>query len=253
MMRGRKKNMVRLQRNFRAILWGAVFSLMVAIVMPGEGRAAQVTAQQIYEAAREYILNETGFLSDQIVLQFRSPFPAIEVPDTEEVEVVVSGEVDQRTLGRLPLHTRIFVDGQLYKTFYPIFEFDRYTDAIITTRWIKRGQEFTPSNVSLVSLKASDLPRRAVSHLRILENKVAKVSLPKGKVIAGNHIEVPPLIERKQIVTVVVKSQMLTAQTRGMALSDGKRGELIKVKNMDSGNIVYGKIYDENTVIVEVP
>lgn len=245
--------MVRSNRYVKNILWWGVWALIASGVVSQSAAAAQVTAHEIYEAARAYILNQTGLPPDQIMLEFRSPFPAIEVPDAKEVKIVISGDVDQNTLGRLPLHTQIVVDGQPYKTFYPIFEFDWYTQAIIATRWIKRGEEFTPANVSLVPLKASDLPPRAISHLGFLENKVAKVSLPKGRIIAGSQVEVPPVIERKQIVNLIVRSPTLTAQARGLALSDGKAGELIKVKNMDSGNIVYGKVSDGNTVIVEVP
>jgi flagella basal body P-ring formation protein FlgA len=215
--------------------------------------AATVTAQDIYDAAFSYIVNETGYPADQIILEFRSPFPAIEVPDDKKLELSISGEIGFDTVGRLPLQAEIFVDGELYKTFYPIFEFDRYTPTVVATRWIKRGEEFTPSNVSLLTVRASSLPPQALDDLRALQGRVARVSLPEGRVISYNYIEIPPLVEKKQIVNIIAQNASFKAQTRGVALMDGKEGETIKVKNIDSGRIVYGKVYDENTVIVETP
>lgn len=228
----------------------AVISLGIA------GRSlwgASVTSQEVYDAAYTYIIDETGYLPQDIILEFRSPFPAIEVPDDKEVELSVSGEIKRDEVGRLPLKAQIFVDGSLQQTFYPIFEFDRYARAIVAMRWIKRGEEFTPLNVSLLTVKASSLPSRAIEDLNILENKVAKVSLPKGRVLSYNNIEVPPLIEKKQIVNIIAQNSSFKAQTRGVALMDGKEGAMIKVKNIDSGRIVYGKVYDEDTVVVGVP
>ncbi|MBN2483025.1 MAG: flagellar basal body P-ring formation protein FlgA [Candidatus Omnitrophica bacterium] len=231
-----------------------LFLLGAMLLLPyGTLWAATVTAQDVYDAAFSYIVNETGYPADQIILEFRSPFPAIEVPDDKKLELSISGEIGLDTIGRLPLQAEIFVDEGLYKTFYPIFEFDRYTPAVVAMRWIKRGEEFTPSNVSLLTVRASSLPTQALDDLRILQGRIAKVSLPKGRVISYNQIEIPPLVEKKQIVNIIAQNATFKAQTRGVALMDGKDGEMIKVKNIDSGRIVYGRVYDENTVIVETP
>ena len=88
----------------------AVLSLLMGGIAVGSLFAASITSREVYNAAYDYIVNETGYLPEDIILEFRSPFPAIEVPDDREVELSLSGEIGPDAVGRLPLKAQIFVD-----------------------------------------------------------------------------------------------------------------------------------------------
>jgi flagella basal body P-ring formation protein FlgA len=64
-------------------------------------------------------------------------------------------------------------------------------------------------------------------------------------------IENAPVVKRGDIITLVARSQYLFAMTKGEVQEKGGLGEWIKVKNISSQRIIYGRVQDSNTVIVE--
>ena len=125
----------------------------------------------------------TGYPREKMSVELETPF-SVDLPEGKISFVVkedCSGDflrnVDRTTLGRTPLTLKIYCDGKLYKTFRPIFDLDVKVPAVITTRWIKRGEMFVPAQVTRVEVNATELPPRAVTQLRELEGKVARYQL----------------------------------------------------------------------------
>ena len=74
--------------------------------------------------------------------------------------------------------------------------------------------------------------------------------LMAGNVLTRNHVEFIPVIHRGDEVVLVARSNMLAVSARGEAMQEGGIGERIRVKNSDSGKVVYGQIVDASTIRV---
>ena len=71
-----------------------------------------------------------------------------------------------------------------------------------------------------------------------------------GASIRTDMIDLPNLIERGDIVNIVAHFEGVTATGIGKATQGGRSGDVIMIKNVDSGRKVTGIIKDSNTVLV---
>ncbi|MBD3264287.1 MAG: flagellar basal body P-ring formation protein FlgA [Candidatus Omnitrophica bacterium] len=229
------------------ILFLAVSLICISPLMAKE----VVTVDDIVSRCRDYIVENTRYPEDKLIINTTTRLSNIKVPG-DEISLKVYGNVEEDSLGRLPLKLAIYSQDELYKVIYLVFEVDLKAQAFVTTRWVKREELFSPENLTPVETKYSSLPPDYVKDIDDLEGKVSKVALPKGRVVAYHHLEEPSLIERGQIIRIVASTSNLDIETKGKALRSGKKGEVIKVENIDSGKVIYGKVIDSNTVAVDL-
>ena len=74
--------------------------------------------------------------------------------------------------------------------------------------------------------------------------------LAMGDVVLSDAVELPPLIQKGDVVTMMVESPGLLVTAKGIAQEKGKAGDLVRVKNVASGREVVGKVESEKTVRV---
>jgi flagellar basal body P-ring formation protein FlgA len=89
----------------------------------------------------------------------------------------------------------------------------------------------------------------ALSHDQLV-GKMAKRTLLPGKPIPLAAIDNPRVIRNGAEVTMVYIDGALTITTVGAAMQDGAIGDLIKVRNQDSGVTVQGRIRADGSVLV---
>ncbi len=128
-----------------------------------------------------------------------------------------------------------------------------------------RGEEFaipTPKSViypgdiiqddMLVDTPSEDAPSRAgdVTARNAIIGKMARRTLLPGQPIAPSDIGNPRLVVNGGPVTLCFTEGGLTISTSGAAQQDGTEGELIRVRNTDSGVIVSGVVQADGSVRV---
>jgi len=205
--------------------------------------------KDILKASKDYILKHASFPKDKIILKLKTPLSDFEI-EGEDLKIKVEGEEVITSLGRVPLKVEVFNKEKLFKIFYLTFYLDLKTKAFLTKRWIKRGESLSLNNLSLIETTASELPPNYIEDISFLKGKVTKVALPPGKILTLSHIESPPLIKKGQLIRLLFSTPYLKVETKGLALADGRKGAIIRAKNLDSGKIVYGKVKDSDTLIV---
>jgi flagella basal body P-ring formation protein FlgA len=72
-----------------------------------------------------------------------------------------------------------------------------------------------------------------------------------GTVITYPMIDSQQGVKRGEIVTIVCDNQRLMIRARGKAMENGKRGDVIRVRNIPSDREVVGRVTDSGTVAVE--
>jgi flagella basal body P-ring formation protein FlgA len=66
-----------------------------------------------------------------------------------------------------------------------------------------------------------------------------------------NFLEVPPLVRRGDLVTIVAESDTLKITTQGIVSENGCKGEMVRVINTNSRKDVYARVVDSRTVAVD--
>jgi flagellar basal body P-ring formation protein FlgA len=120
----------------------------------------------------------------------------------------------------------------------------------VPTVTIYPGQEIGAENLTDRTFYQSQVASGYVDSQDFLVGKVAKRTLLPDHPIAASAIGEDDLIKRGTAVQLVFQQPGLTITTYASPLQDGSPGDLIRVRNTDSGTIVVGVIQPDGTVRV---
>jgi flagella basal body P-ring formation protein FlgA len=132
------------------------------------------------------------------------------------------------------------------------FAFAAHADRIafiVPSQIIYPGQ--TISDVGLqekmFTIKASAAGSYAMSTQQLV-GKVARRTLLPGRPILVAAVNEPDLIQRGVPVALVYNTGSLVITAKGIPMEPGHAGDLIKVRNIDSGIIVSGTVLADGTI-----
>jgi flagella basal body P-ring formation protein FlgA len=211
-----------------------------------------VSAKKITDAINDYVITQSGVSKDDLSIEYKNPILDETVPAGElTIQVNVAPHV--KFIGFTAVGVTLEVDGKPYRKFLVYVNIDSKVKAYMTTRWINHQEPLTSENLMLVETYRSKIPMDCVVSEKELAGKVAKMALPKGKFIAYSVIDTPSVIKNRDVVDVLLSTANLKIMAKGAALMDGKPGEIIKLRLLDSKREIYGKVVDATTVNVQMP
>ncbi|MDP5292392.1 flagellar basal body P-ring formation chaperone FlgA [Oceanimonas sp. CHS3-5] len=112
---------------------------------------------------------------------------------------------------------------------------------------LRREQELTPSAVQLQSLSLERLYRGFVAGRQPPRQRLLR-DLPAGEPLYPALLAPPWLVKKKEQVVIEAVGDGFTITTRGLALSNGSQGELVRVRNTGSGKVIQARVVDKNRV-----
>ena len=96
------------------------------------------------------------------------------------------------------------------------------------------------------------MPSNIVTDYDAILGKRTKRAINANTVLRSNLIEFPPIVKRGDVVTVIAESGGLRITALGLVKGrEGRRGERIKVENLDSKRTLYAQVVDSKTVKVD--
>ncbi len=79
----------------------------------------------------------------------------------------------------------------------------------------------------------------------------AKRTIRAGKPIDSHNVELRPVIKKGEPVKIIASKGSLQISTKGIAIMDGRPGDFIRVKNLNSSKLIYCKVDSPGIVSVE--
>jgi flagellar basal body P-ring formation protein FlgA len=151
---------------------------------------------------------------------------------------------------KFPVSVIFDVNGQFTKKVYVTVQIERYVDVVVTKRIIPKNQIIDESDLEVKKMNSGDLPANYISDtLDAVGNKL-KRNAEKGFVLRSDFIDIPPAIQRNDVVLMVAESNYFKIVTLGEAKEKGYKGDRIKVVNLESNNEVYAWVIDSKSVKV---
>lgn len=123
--------------------------------------------------------------------------------------------------------------------------------AVVSTRIIYPGQTVSADALEEVTLRRgkNNLAVVAMS-VEEVEGKVARRTLLPGRLIPVSSVREPYVVDAGAPVRVVLVQGGLTISLAGVPLQPGAVGDLVKVRNMDSGAVFMGVVMADGTIRV---
>jgi len=227
--------------------------LLLPIVLPANdsmaGRQDQVLApEQVVDAVRQHVLERSIWRSEQVEILLRS-FSPLSLPNGT-IELTVLKPTRGVTPG--PRHFLISaqVNGQEDARFWVDSEIQVYDDVIVTSQPLAHYETISPEKVRLERRNLGDISDLPLTSLEALEGRQAARAVEVNRVLTVSMIELPRVVRRGGVVTLVYESIGLYVETVGKALEPGRVGDRIRVENPSSGKVVEGEILGDRRVRV---
>jgi len=150
--------------------------------------------------------------------------------------------------GRTTVYVRVRANGRNYGRISLSGWVDVFDTVICASKNLERGTVLTLNDVRREKLNISKFSGNYFTDSKGILGKVLKTELARGRCITSDMVKNPPLVHRGDIVKMVAVSGCLKIVTSGIAKSDGRLNEQIRVKNIRSGRVVYAKVKGKSRV-----
>ena len=116
---------------------------------------------------------------------------------------------------------------------------------------LQRGDIIGENDITMI-----EVPQKQMQHDIIMDKDDLIGLTPRrfayaGKFILAGTLERPQLVERGEKVTIAFKEGPLVLTAKGQAMQSGAKGDLIRIKNINSSRSIDAVVTGENQVIVQ--
>lgn len=133
-----------------------------------------------------------------------------------------------------------------------------FTSAIIKTyqmvavlaQPIQRGEIITRQHLAIEKREVSNLRGDFVTQIEQAEHKQVTRQLNAGTILSLSNLVEPKLIKRGDKVVISTTKSEFSIRMSGIAMMDGTKGQLIQVKNQNSGRIISATVVEPGLVSV---
>ncbi len=129
-------------------------------------------------------------------------------------------------------------------------KYAEFIEAPVLARPVKAGEILKATDIILVKRSLKKIINNDCTEVEELLGKQLSKSLPKGATVRKNELVSPVVIKTNEPVNITYVASGIMLKTVGIALASGAIGDMIKVKNGDTGIVVLGQIINKNTVQV---
>jgi flagella basal body P-ring formation protein FlgA len=156
--------------------------------------------------------------------------------------------VSQSNAGQATVEVRVISEGKIIGTRQVSFRPKYSVSRVITLTELSAGQTITAENTRLEKA-VSDDPQPA--GWTAPYGFAAVRNLPAGTLIGPGMAKAPVpeiKIERNQNVVIRIDRPGIVVTATGKAMQQGRAGEFIKVRNVDSQRVILAKVNEDGTV-----
>lgn len=216
----------------------------------------QVTGQEIEAAVRQAVQRRLPWKPEDVDLVFVKPLPKVLTLAGNRSDVRLEAELrpGPLPLGRVHLDLALYARSERRQAVPVVLDVKAYQRVAVCTRRVERGGTLSDANV-LFDRRAVQGLSSYVTPGESLLGKRARHVLQPGQVLTAHDVESaaqesPVLIKQRELVKLVAKLGPLQVTTMAEALQEGRDGQWIRVRNVDSKKVVVGRVVAR--AIVEV-
>ena len=154
-------------------------------------------------------------------------------------------------MGTIPLSIHFLVDGEFYKKVKATVKIRIFKEVVVTGKPLGRYRTITQDDVYMKKMDITNLPNDIITNYKDVLGKRVRRNIWAKVVLRAEYIEFPPMVKRGDTVLIVAESEKMKITALGEVKKSGRRGERVKVINLNSNKRIFARIIDENTVKVD--
>ena len=152
--------------------------------------------------------------------------------------------------GRIPMILEIRINDKFQKRIHLNTKVLVSQKVIKTIRAVKRGKILSNDEIRVEKIQTERPSKNAITNIEYALGYEAVRRMPIGEILIPIFIKKPALGNRGDKVLITAKKGAMTITTPGILKEDGYEDAMVRVLNMESKKIIYGRLIDSNTVKV---
>jgi flagella basal body P-ring formation protein FlgA len=223
----------------------SVCTALLAGSSAGLRAATTIDLTAISAAAENAVRARAGANSDQLILEAQPLDPRLRVSGCDRP---LTGFLTDSNALRYQNTVGVRCDGSVRWTVFTGVHVESQTAVLVARRALARDAETAPADFKLETRRVPGLPSAYVTDLAALKGQRLSRPLPVDQPLSFEYLAPANLIHRGQTVVLVAHSGGFEVRVNGVALSDGRASEHIRVQNSSSQRVVEGIVRSESEV-----
>lgn len=213
-------------------------------------KTVTIAKERIAEIAAEWVLARVPWDQENVRVAKVQANTAVVLPQGRVTYQVKSpGKLD--FLNTIALSVQFLVDGQAVKRAWVTLNLEVIAPVVVVRKPMGRYQPIESQDVTVVLKDLAKLPSGYFTDPAEVIGKRVKRTVYGNTVLREDLVELPPLVNRGDVVTIIAEAGALRITARGEVKAKGRKGERISVVNLDSRKRVSARVLDARTVKVE--
>ena len=129
----------------------------------------------------------------------------------------------------------------------------RVIDLPVLGRAVAPGDTIAAADIETMRVRAERLGSDAVLDRHALIGKTPRRPLRPHEPLRIGDVQVPLLVHKGDLVTIVLETPTMRLTAQGKALADGARGAMLQVANTKSNRLIDARVTGANVVAVDAP
>lgn len=230
-------------------LLNATFSGAEAVTVSVE--SIMLTGQEIAEKAKEYLISRLPWNNEDVLIELeRLPADMIVPKGQNDVRLEISATDANKDRGAVQLLVSVIVDDKVFSKFRVFFRVRIFENVAVTRKQLGRMEILKEDDIFIKRAETTNLTGVTFDKGEDLIGKRTLRPIRPYSVVTFDMVETPPTVRKGDVIKLLIKKENFTVVTKGVSKEDGKKGDVIKVKNFESHKELYGKIIDSETVAI---
>lgn len=171
----------------------------------------------------------------------------IRTSKTAQLKIVVAGDIRG---GRIPVELTLKEGERVTRKQRIFVAIDFYTSTWATKVDLESGHILENTDLHEIKIASKKVRRDQVTDPHLIIGATLTRKVKANTPLKNSLIRIPRLIKRGSIVDLIFRRGGILLSAKGEALGDGKRSDIVKVKNLKSKKIVTGRVIGVNQVDV---
>jgi flagella basal body P-ring formation protein FlgA len=200
-------------------------------------RESQQIEQQEVQAQVDLFLS--GVLKDKEYELLQLRIDATGVYPQGDVTFFMGSNSSVDKQGNFTLSLDILIDGNREDRIRISGEVAVYETVLCAVRDLSKGEHLLETDVYSVRKNIFDLRTDVAGTYREIDKKILKRNLRKDDYIKSSCLQEIPLIHKGEMITLVARRNTLLIVTSAISKEDGYAGQLIRVKERSTVEVIY--------------
>jgi flagella basal body P-ring formation protein FlgA len=206
-------------------------------------------ADEIEENAMDHLVKTLPWDKESLEINVYYQGKDITLPPGQK-ELIYKIMGSSQRAGRIPMLLEIRINDQFQKRIQFNTKVLVSQKVIKTIRAVRRGMILSKDEIRAETIQTERPSKNAITDMDYALGYEATRSLSVGKILIPNFIKKPALGNRGDKILITAQKGGMTITTPGILKEDGYEDAMVRVLNMDSKKIIYGRLVNSNTVKV---